>query len=253
MTSLPLHIVHGGLTGSASLDTAVSRSILHRVSNGELPELLQVGQPHKVVAFGRHDAVTEGFDGAVQIAIEHGFDPTVRIAGGRAVVFHPHVVRFAWTVPSADPIVTMGERFTTVAEHVLRALATLGVTASIGQLHREYCPGSHSVHINGGGKVMGSGQRLTRNAAQVGGMIVVGDPALINEALEPIYASLRLDMDPRMTGALADVAHIDPEAVATAFSQQFASGRETLQSGIDETTMALAREYQPEHDPRTAT
>lgn len=251
MTKDHLRIIRTGLTGSASLDTAVSRAILERVSLGELSETLQLGLPHKVVAFGKHDALTQGFDDAVSIAVEHGFDPTIRLAGGRAVVFHPRVVRFAWTVPATDPVVAMHERFRSVGGHVVTALSTFNVGATLGELPREYCPGSFSVHLDGGGKIMGSGQRLSRKAAQVSGMVVVDDSATINEVLVPIYRILGLDMDPLMTGAVTDVAAVRPETVVEAMALQFADGRETLQCEVETTTMALARTYQPDHDPRS--
>ena len=250
MAKAPLHIIRNGLTGSASLDTAVSRSMLQRVSDGELPESLHIAQPQSVVAFGRHDSMTEGFGDAVAIALDQGFDPTVRIAGGRAVVFHADVVRFAWTVPSTDPVVEMQSRFVSVASHIVTALASLGIDASVGELAREYCPGAYSVHIDGGGKIMGSGQRLARRAAQVAGMVVVSGADIINTVLTPIYASLGLDMDPAATGSIADVAEIETATVASAVAEQFARGRETLQSEIDGATMSLARQHQPEHDPR---
>lgn len=245
-----LRIIKTGLTGSASLDTAVSRAILERVSHGELPETLQLGLPHRIVAFGKHDALTSGFDDAVSIAVEHGFDPTIRLAGGRAVVFHPRVVRFAWTVPSPDPVVDMHERFRTVGEHVVTALSALDVDAILGELPREYCPGTFSVHLNGGGKIMGSGQRLSRKAAQVSGMVVIDDSATINDVLVPIYEALGLDMDPLMTGAVTDATAVRPETVVDAMASQFAAGRETLQCEVEDTTMALADTHQPDHDPR---
>lgn len=250
MGTSPLRIITGELTGTAPLDTAVSRAILRRVSMGELPETLQVGMPHRVVAFGRHDVLTDGFDDAVGIAVVNGFDPTIRIAGGRAVVFHPRTVRFAWTVPTADPTAGMHERFSTVADHVVAALASFGIAAAVGELEREYCPGRYSVHINGARKVMGSGQRLARRAAQVAGMIVVGDAETVNDVLEPIYGALGLDVDPSRTGAVADVLDVDAHAVASVFTRQFTNGRPCRQDRVDSTTMALARTFQPDHDPR---
>ncbi len=251
MPDLPLQIIRNGLTGSASLDTAVSRAILRRVSDNELPETLQLGQPHKVVAFGKHDALTDGFTEAVSIAIAHRFDPTIRIAGGRAVVFHRGVVRFTWTVASPDPVAEMLDRFTIAGDRVVRALGSLDINASIGELDREYCPGRYSVHLLKGGKIMGCGQRLARNAAQVAGMVVVEDAAVVNDVLAPIYSVLGLDMDPLVTGAVTDAGVVGPVDVANALANEFSLGRETLQSAIDDTTMVLARQYQPDHDPRT--
>ena len=99
MDTTPINLVAGQLTGDAPLDTAVSRSILLEVTEGSLGETIQVGTPHRVMAFGKHDTLTDGFPEAVELARSHGYDPTVRIAGGRAVVFSPTIVRFAWTLP----------------------------------------------------------------------------------------------------------------------------------------------------------
>ena len=250
MKDPPLHIIAGQLSAAARLNTAVSRSILQRVSAHEMPETLQIGRPHRTVAFGKHDALTDGFDPAVAIAIEHGFDPTIRIAGGRAVVFHPQTIRFVWTVPSIDPVVRMHNRFTAVANNVVATLASFGIDSDIGEVPGEYCPGVYSVHVPGAGKVMGVGQRLARNAAQVAGMIVVRGASQINEVLVPIYKELGLDMNPSRTGAIADVSDVDIEDVEIRFAEQFSCGRSSHDSVIDSDTMTLANRFQADHDPR---
>ena len=248
MASDPLHVIVGELTRDAALDTATSRAILQRVNSGELPATLQVGMPHDVVAFGKHDSLTPGFTRAVAIAQNQGFDVTVRIAGGRAVVFHPGTVRFAWTVPDDQPAETMHARFETLASAVVAALEQLGVDAQIGELANEYCAGSYSVHLKGGGKVMGVGQRLARHAAQVGGMIVVNDAASINAVLEPVYSELDIVFDPNMTGAISDVQTLDPQAVADALAASLAPEAQVTDR-IDAETQTLAASLRPDHVP----
>lgn len=253
MTTPPLHIVSGQLTGDPPLDTAVSRAILQQVSDGRLPETLQVGRPNRAVAFGRRDALAPGFDRAAEIALDHGYTPTIRIAGGRAIVFHEHTIRFAWTVPSPDPAKDTHRRFAAVAQHVVDTLTWFGVKARVGELPREYCPGAYSVHLVGPGtapgKVMGSGQRLARKASQVAGMIVVRDAAAVNGVLEPVYSALGLDMDPSVTGCIADVADLDPETVASGLAHQIAAGRDVIHSMIEPTTRAIAWAFRDDHDP----
>ena len=190
-----LHLIRGSLTGDAPLDTATSRAILLGVDEGRLPETLQIGTPHAVVAFGKHDTLTDGFDEAVSIARTQGYDPTVRIAGGRAVVFGPTIVRFAWTVASDDPAGSMRTRYARLSESVVQTLAAFDVRGRIGEVPNEYCAGEFSVSIRGHRKVMGVGQRLTRRAAQVGGMIVVSDPDDINRVLVPMYRSMGVPID----------------------------------------------------------
>ena len=250
----PLHVVEGGLTGDAPLDTAVSRSILQRVDRGDLPETLQLGTPHPVVAFGKHDTLVDGFDAAVGIARDHGYDPTVRIAGGRAVVFSPTIIRFAWTVPAERPAPTMHDRFATLADAVVRALGAFGVEGSVGEVPNEYCAGDYSVHVHVPGmpvgrKVMGVGQRLSRSAAQVGGMVVVADPEPINDVLIPIYEALDVPLDPQATGAVSDLSEVSTGDVAAALATAIASGRPTIEATVDDETLAMAQALRRNHDP----
>jgi len=244
-----LHLILGGLTGDAALDTAISRAILQRVSSGELPATLQVGMPHEVVAFGKHDALAPGFARAVDIAREQGFDPTVRIAGGRAVVFHPGTVRFAWTVPGDAPAQAMHARFETLAQAVVAALSGFDIESEIGELHDEYCAGRYSVHLTDGGKIMGVGQRLARHAAQVGGMIVIDNPQRINAVLEPVYRELEIPFDPAMTGALSDVHGVRPDAVALALADHLAPHGGLVAVSVDAATHALGASLRHDHVP----
>ena len=244
-----LHVIPGQLSGDAPLDTAVSRAILLRVSEGDLPETLQIGTPHRVVAFGKHDTLSDGFGRAVGIAKGHGYDTTVRIAGGRAVVSSPTILRFAWTVPEAKPADTMRARFTTLSTAVVDTLADLGVRGTIGEVPNEYCAGEYSVHIRGHRKVMGVGQRLTRSGAQVGGMIVVSDPDDINSVLVPMYRALDVPIDPTATGSIADDLIATPDDVALAFISRIAAGRPTVGANISEATLALARTLRDDHVP----
>ena len=246
----PLHVISGELTGDAALDTAISRAILLRVDSGELPATLQVGMPHRVVAFGKHDVVTPGFTKAVDVAREQGFDTTVRIAGGRAVVFHPGTVRFAWTVPVEAPADTMHARFASLAQAVVTTLAAFDVAAEVGELPNEYCAGSYSVHLKNGAKVMGVGQRLTRHAAQVGGMIVVNDPSTINAVLGPIYGYLGIEFDPDMTGALSDVRRLGPDSVAAVLAESLAPDGNPVPSSVDAITLDLGSSMRREHVPQ---
>lgn len=249
MPSEQLHVIHGQLSGDAPLDTAVSRAILLQVSAGDLPETLQLGTPHRVVAFGKHDTLSKGFSNAVNVAVDQGYDPTVRIAGGRAVVFSPTILRFAWTVPETKPADTMRARFTRLATAVVDTLADLGVRGTIGEVPNEYCAGEYSVHIRGHRKVMGVGQRLTRSGAQIGGMIVVSDPDDINKVLVPIYQALDVPIDPTATGSIADDRAASADEVAQAFTARIAAGRATVDDTIREATMAMAHTLRDDHVP----
>ena len=249
MPTIPLTVYRDHFTGDGPLDTAVSRAVLAGVTAGDLGEVLEVGTPHRVLAFGKHDTLTEGYPDAVAIARNHGYDPTVRIAGGRAVVFSPTIVRFAWTIPAPDAAATMHARFRRLADAVVQTLAAVGVDATVGEIPGEYCAGQYSVHVLGSRKVMGVGQRLTRAAAQVGGMIVVSDPDDINAVLVPVYEALGVSMDPDATGSIADVADVSAADVMDAFIDQIAAERPVTTTRPTEHTMSLARDFRSDHVP----
>ena len=244
-----LSVVHGALTDDAALDTAVSRAILLAVTEGTMGETLQVGTPHRVVAFGKHDTLAGGFGEALGIARDLGYDATIRIAGGRAVVFSPTIIRFAWTMPADAPATSMHERFRHLANAVVRALSGLGIPSAIGELPDEYCAGEYSVNVLDARKVMGVGQRLSRSAAQVGGMIVVSDPDDINRVLVPVYRALGVPLDPSATGSLADVRDVDIETVSDAFVAEIARGRATQEGSIDQAIMDRAARLRMDHVP----
>jgi len=248
-TSRVLTVFRDHLTGDGPLDTATSRAILQRVTQGEVGEILEVGTPHRVMAFGKHDTLAPGFGDAVGIAASRGYDPTIRIAGGRAVVFAPSIIRFAWTLATSDPATTMRTRFSALAEAVVGALTTLGIASAIGEIPNEYCAGEYSVHVHGPRKIMGVGQRLTRSAAQVGGMIVVSDPDDINDVLVPVYAALDIPIDPSATGSIADVAPVRVDAVVDALIVEIAAGREVILGAPDMPTRTMAADLRSDHDP----
>lgn len=187
-----------------ALDTAVSRAMLLAASEGRMGEAFRIHRPGRIVAFGKHDAITPGFDEAVRIARDRGFLPVLRLAGGRAAVFHERTLAFNWTVPTPDPTRDVHDRFRMLADVMVRAFQGLGLDARVGEVPGEYCPGDFSVNLDGSIKVMGVGQRLARGAAHIGGVVVVDDAELINDVLVPVYAALGLEMDTSVTGALAD-------------------------------------------------
>jgi lipoate-protein ligase A len=186
-----------------ALDTAVSRAMLLAASEGRIGEAFRIHRPGRIVAFGKHDSITPGFDEAVAIARAKGFLPLVRLAGGRAAVFHEQTLAFNWTVPDPDPTRGIHDRFDMLADLMVGAFAGLGLDARTGAVPGEYCPGDFSVNLEGVIKVMGVGQRLARDAAHIGGVVVVRDAEIINDVLLPIYDALGLEMDPGATGALS--------------------------------------------------
>jgi len=187
-----------------ALDTAISATLLTRADTEGLATV-RLFVPDRAVVFGRQDAVRPGFAHAVAAARSAGFAPVLRLAGGRAAVFHEGTVAVSIAEPTAYPREEIRERFVAVAGVIATALRSLGADARVGEVPGEYCPGEYSVNLGGTHKVAGLGQRLRRGGAHVGGVVVVDDAETINAVLVPVYDALGYDWDPGTTGALGSV------------------------------------------------
>ncbi len=220
MPERTIQVVRDGFPHQMALDTAVSRVLLSEASLPGASETIRLSIPGRAVAFGKHDTLSPGFAKAVIAARDAGFEPFLRLAGGRAAAFHEGTVAIAWTIPAERPIDGIRERFAAVSDLVVDALGALGVPAAVGTVPGEYCPGEFSVHT-GPAKVAGVGQRLTRSAAMIGGVIVVESGNLIRDALVPVYDALGLEWIPSTAGALSDtVPGIEPTEVVRAMIDQ---------------------------------
>ncbi len=249
MTS-QLRLVRDAFSSVPELDTAISRALLLRASDGAIGETFRLHVPANVVAFGKRDTLETGYADAVTVSRLKGFAPIERLAGGRAAVFTNNTLAFAWTVPDHDPRSRIYERFRTLAGIMVGAFARLGVSSEVGELPGEYCPGDYSVHHGGAIKLMGVGQRLARRAAHVGGVIVVDGSAELRDILVDVYAALGLDWDPTTAGALSDVLPgISLERTAAAVVAELAERWDVVPASIDSATVALAETLAPDHVP----
>lgn len=235
------------------MDVAVSHSILSAVASGEMGETFRLHVPAPVVAFGRLDRRSPGYSHAVRIAEAHGYAAVERLAGGRAAVFHPSTLAFSWATPDPEPAARTIERFRFIAELMATAFRSLAVDARIGAIPGEYCRGDWSVNVGGRIKVMGVGQRLVRNAAHVGGVVVVDDGYRIRDVLIPIYRSLQIDWDPRTAGSLADRSPgLDNTRVAAAIIGQLERHFLVTRERIPETVVSAAHLLIDAHLPKVA-
>ena len=243
-----IRIVEKSFSERPALDTAVSRALLSRVSTGDEPETLRLYRPADVVAFGPQDTRAKGYTDAVAASRKQGFGAIQRLAGGRAAVFHSDTLAFSWTMPvsAASPHDGVMERFDEVAELIARAFRALGVDARVGEVPGEYCPGAHSINARGETKLMG--QRLIKNAAHVGGVVVVDGVQRINEVLVPVYDALEIDWSPKTTGSLqAELGEVLYEDVKAAVLKEFAAAYEIYDGSLTQETLAMAGKLEPEH------
>jgi len=238
-----LAIVTDSFPDDPALDTAVSRAVLERVGAGELPETLRLARPGPMVAFAKQDAVAGGYAAAVRAARERGFEAILRLAGGRAAVFHEGTLELAHAIPDPDPRPGIHERFEWSAGLIARALGRLGVDARVGAVPGEYCPGGYSVNLRGEVKVAGIGQRLIKGAAHVGAVVVAEGGGRIAEVLVPVYGALGLDFDPTTAGEVG----VCLDDVVSAVRAEYAERFELVESSIDEATLALAQRLRSDH------
>jgi octanoyl-[GcvH]:protein N-octanoyltransferase len=237
-------LITDSFPNDAALDTALSRALLERVAAGAVPETLRLARPGRIVAFGKQDAVSPEYGAAVRAARKAGFEAVLRLAGGRAAVFHEGTVALGHAIPDSDPRPGIHERFQRSADVVTAALRRLGVDARVGEVPGEYCPGGYSINAGGRVKLAGLGQRLISGGVHVGGVIVVEGADLVRDALVPVYSALGLEWEPATAGAVADVAPgVTLDDVVDALRSEYAA----VEAELDEETLALARRLAPQH------
>ena len=221
---------------------------MFRVAARELPETLRIARPGTTVAFAKRDAVAPGYEAAVRAAREHGFEATLRLAGGRAAVFHDGTMEIGHAVPDDEPRAGIHERFERTAGRLARALARLGVDARVGEVRGEYCPGRYSVSARGAAKLAGIGQRVVGGGSHTGVVLVVEGEDRINAVLGPVYAALGLDWDPAATGsARAESPSAGWDSVSDAIVAEYAQEYDVVDAALDAGTLALAHDLAPEH------
>ena len=231
------------------VDTGISHAILEAVAAGSRPETLRLYTPNRIVAFGRQDTGRPGFGEAVGAARAAGFAPIVRLAGGKAAVFHEATLAFSWAIPIREPRAGIHERFRMVGDMMRDAFRSLGIDARVGEISGEYCPGAWSVNVAGRRKLAGVGQHLVASAAHVGGVVVVGRSDLVNTVLTSVYSALGYEWDPSRTGALDEEAAVDTNEVATAIEVEFGRMARLIEAPIEPATLARAHQLAPGHDP----
>jgi len=218
-----------------------------RASRAEVGETLRLYRPDPILAFGRLDRISDGFERAVSQAKAAGFTPVLRLVGGRAAVFHEQTIAFAWTIPDPSPASRTFARFDEAAAIITSGLKRLGVDARVGEVPLEYCPGDYSINARGKKKLVGIGQRVVSKAAHVGGVIVVGGSDRVSEVLVPVYEALELQWDPGTVGSVQDEISTSWEAVEQAVLGSFTDRFDTSEGYFDEETLVLAERLEPDH------
>jgi len=250
-TARQLRLLRESFPDRPAFGTAVSRAILLRVAAGDLEPTMRLHRPARILAFGRRDAVSPGYAEAVRAARTAGFEPIVRLAGGRAAVYHEGTIALSVALPDRRPAARTHARFEELAGIIAAALRRLGVDARVGEVPGEYCPGAWSVNARARTKLVGIGQRLVSGGAHLGLVLVVKNSAAVREALIPVYAALGLEWDPRTAGSVEDeLGSIELEAVEDAILAELAAaGYECVERALDRDTLQLAERLQADDPP----
>ena len=231
-----------------AFDTALSRALLLAVGEGRSPAALRLYEPGDAVAFSLLDRAQPGFRSAVAAARAQGFDAMLRLAGGRAAVFTRQTLGFAWCIPDPEPRATIAARFDEIAAVVAGALLRLGVDARVGAVPGEYCPGDHSVNARGKVKLAGAGQRIVRDAAHVGGVIVLGGSERIRDVLVPVYQRMGFAWDPTTVGSLEDeVGAVSHSAVVEALLAELGKAHALERAPLAPRLLAAAEGGERDH------
>lgn len=243
-----LHLTRESFPAPPARGTAVARAILMRVAAGELAPTFRLHRPGRILAFSKQDAASAGFADAVAAARSAGFSPVVRLAGGRAAVYHERTLAVSWAIPDRRPSARTEERFRELAELLADALRDLDVDARIGEVPGEYCPGAWSVNARETSKLVGTGQRLIAGAAHRGAVIVVGRSRQIRDVLVPVYRALGLEWDPATAGSIEDeVGAVDLARAEEAILARLRERYELVDTEVDDATLVLAKRLESEH------
>lgn len=241
MRQRPLQLIRETFPDDPTLDHALSRAVLMQVAEGSLPDTIRVWKPDRCVAFSARDARDAVYGRAREAALSLGFAAVERLAGGRAAVFHPGTVAIAWARSESTSPAPILQRFEECSTIVALALQNLGVDARVGQVPGEYCPGDHSINIGGRKKVAGLGQRVTRGASHLGGVIVVEDGRSVARVLEAVYEALAIEWDPLVTGSVSEEIGCSWSSVVDSLLQELSRHYDLIDVSMPPSTLAAAQ------------
>jgi lipoate-protein ligase A len=98
----------------------------------------------------------------------------------------------------------MQDRYQAMTALIVAALSGLGVSADVGELPGEWCPGSWSL-LAGGSKVGGLAQRVIRGGAWAEAVIVVSGAAGLGASLDRVQRALGVAWDRATFAGLEDI------------------------------------------------
>lgn len=186
-----------------ALEMAVSHALLRQASRGEASGSLRVHRPTPMVAFGRRDTNRRGFPHAARACREAGFTPVVRASGGRAVACTPAALILDHVQRDPQSLGGMDARFEDYGSMLAGVLRDFDIDARVGEVPGEYCPGAHSINARGVVKLIGTAQRMVRDAWLFSAVVVLGDASMLQPLLAEVYDALEVRFDPSSVGSIS--------------------------------------------------
>jgi octanoyl-[GcvH]:protein N-octanoyltransferase len=222
------------------------RTIFDQVASGTRPATVSITPSTRHVGVTRRDTFRPGFADAVEASGELGYPVLVRSSGGGATAADLGTFGFSIIRPTDDKESNRGirDRYDEAASFVLAVFSRLGVTAEVGEVRDEFCPGDHSIRLGdreNGMKVVGIAQRITRRATSVGGIVLVEGEHELAHLLGRVYGAMRLPFRPASVGSLRRAGY---EAGTPNAMEAFATEAErtygAVRTALDGKTLAFA-------------
>ena len=194
----------GGVGATAQDDIDESLRLLRKIQEEANPHAwIRAYRPVPTVAFSRRESLMPEFAAASAAARELGFDPVIRLAGGRAVAYDQTCLIIDLMAPLelySNPIAA----FDAGALCFRDTLRDLGLDARVGPVAGEYCAGDHSVNARGQVKVVGIAQRAMRRARLLTACITLDTPDRLRPVVDAVYGAMMLEWSPASLGSVRD-------------------------------------------------
>jgi octanoyl-[GcvH]:protein N-octanoyltransferase len=193
--------LYGHAETDPALDVAVSHALLQRTAR-DGAESLRLWRPLRpALSVGRLDLRDQRAPELLAIARAAGVTAVKRLAGGRAATLDAGCLCLGWAQP--HPVLERSTwRYELIASAIVRALAELGVRASLAESTGEWCPGAWSVQ-GPAGKLAGLAQRVVARGAWCEALIVVERDARLTALARRVHAALGLQWREQAQGELA--------------------------------------------------
>jgi lipoate-protein ligase A len=170
---------------------ALEQTLLEEHAVSDRPRSVLLWECERALIVSQVDALLPGFEGAARASADVGWPVTVRKTGGSAVAIGPGVLNFSVIESWRGTPPALAHGFDLVCAPIIRALAQLGVTGTIGAAPGSFCDGEYNVLVDGR-KIAGTAQRRTKRgdggALLAHALILIdADPAELTGAVQSFY------------------------------------------------------------------